>query len=83
MIPYGKEVSITFDWNGPERYAPQSGDALEGKTRFYLVIGARRVNSKVHPCRLKITAIVSEDAAQADRVIPIVWSKRSEGAYHG
>lgn len=74
--PYGTEVGITFDWNGPHAHHPRAGDAIEAKTRFYLVTSVRKVNSKTHPSRWRIRAVVAEDTAGADRVIPLVWSRR-------
>ena len=78
VIPYGREVGITYDWNGPASQAPRLGDALEGKTRFYLVVGLRRVNSRAHSSRWKIRGVVCEDDAGAERVLPIAWNRRQK-----
>ncbi len=79
-IVYGREVSITYDWNGPGDQAPVAGDALQSKTRFYLITEVRRVNSKVHPSRWRIKGVVAEDAAGAKRLLPLYWAKRGRAA---
>lgn len=76
--PYGKEVGITYDWNGPEGRSPQAGDVLQGKTRCYLILSTRRVNSTRHHCRWRIRAVIVEDAGGA-KVFPIYWNRRSRG----
>lgn len=71
-------VGITYDWDGPEDQAPAEGAVLQSKTRHYLILEVRRVNSRVHRCRLAIRAAVIEEPPRGARIVPLVWYKRGK-----
>jgi hypothetical protein len=75
----GEEVQITYDWNGPADKAPETGDVLRSPGSCYLILNAERVNSTVHPHRLKLKAVVINcGEVQRCKVFDLRWNPRGK-----
>lgn len=72
--PIGQEVGITYDWAGigPE---PGVGHGLVTSTsRAYVITEARKVNSKIHPNRYKLRAVVVNVEDMLNDPPPVIFT---------